>query len=125
VSAGALHPLESHFTPGELIPLGVETAFAASFAERFGTRTEEAVKSFMDEIRSLCHLAEVKKDCFWDSPIAAEMGVKYPFIQGAMSWITDVPEFASMVAEAGGLPTIALGLMDAETLDRRLTPAEI
>ena len=120
VSAGAVHPLESHFTPDELIPLGVETAFAASFAERFGTGTEEAVKSFMDEIRSLCHLAEVKKDCFLDSPVAGEMGTKYPFIQGAMSWITDVPEFASRVAEAGGLPTIALGLMDPETLDRRL-----
>ena len=120
VSAGALHPLESHFTPDEVIPLGVETAFAASFAERFGTGTEEAVKSFMDEIRSLCHLAEVKKDCFLDSPIAGEMGVQYPFIQGGMSCITDVPEFASRVAEAGGLPTIALGLMDEETLDRRL-----
>jgi len=120
VSAGALHPLESHFTPDEVIPLGVETAFAASFAERFGTGTEAAVKSFMDEIRSLCHLAGAKKDCFLDSPIAAEMGSKYPFIQGAMSWITDVPEFALSVAEAGGLPTIALGLMDAETLDGRL-----
>ena len=37
-----------------------------------------------------------------------------------MTWITDVPEFASRVAEAGGLPTIALGMMDAETLDRKL-----
>ena len=120
VSAGALHPLESHFAPDEIIPMGVETAFAASFAERFGTGTEVAVKSFMDEIRSLCHQAEVKKDCFLDSPVAGEMGVQYPFIQGAMSCITDVPEFASRVAEAGGLPTIALGLMDAETLDRRL-----
>jgi malonyl CoA-acyl carrier protein transacylase len=120
VTAGVVHPLASHFTPGEVIPLGVETAFAASFAERFGSGTEGAVKAFMDEIRSLCRLAEVKKDCFLDSPIAAGMGVKYPFIQGAMSWITDVPEFASRVAEAGGLPTIALGLMDAKTLDLRL-----
>ena len=55
-----------------------------------------------------------------DSPVAKEMGTLYPFIQGAMSWITEVPEFASMVAEAGGLPTIALGLMDAAALDRRL-----
>ncbi|MFO7600117.1 MAG: beta-ketoacyl synthase N-terminal-like domain-containing protein, partial [Candidatus Desulfacyla sp.] len=55
-----------------------------------------------------------------DSPTAGEMGTKYPFIQGAMTWITDVPEFASRISEAGGLPTIALGLMDAETLDRRL-----
>lgn len=120
VSAGTVHPLESRFTPDEIIPLGVETAFAACFAERFGTGTEKAVQSFMDEIRSSCRLAEVKKDCFLDSPTAREMGTKYPFFQGAMTWITDVPEFASRVAETGGLPTIALGLMDAETLDRRL-----
>jgi NAD(P)H-dependent flavin oxidoreductase YrpB (nitropropane dioxygenase family) len=74
----------------------------------------------MGEIQRLIHLAEAKKDCFLDSPVAGEMGTKYPFIQGAMSWITDVPEFASMVADAGGLPTIALGLMDGETLERRL-----
>ncbi|MFZ0447746.1 MAG: SDR family oxidoreductase [Desulfatiglandaceae bacterium] len=120
VHARALHPLESHFGQKEVIPLGVEAAFARSFLERFGAGTEEAVKAFMDEIRNLCRQAEEKKDCFLDSPVAREMGTLYPFIQGAMSWITDVPEFASRVAEAGGLPTIALGLMDAEALDRRL-----
>jgi malonyl CoA-acyl carrier protein transacylase len=120
VQARALHPLKSHFTQDEVIPLGVEAAFAASFAERFGTGTEKAVKAFMEEIRNLCRSAEAKKDCFLDSPVAREMGIKYPFIQGAMSSITDVPEFALRVADAGGLPTIALGLMDAEALDRRL-----
>ena len=118
--ARSLHPLESHFGQDEVIPLGVEAAFAQSFVERFGAGTGDAVKAFMDEIRNVCNLAETKKDCFLDSPVAAEMGTKYPFIQGAMSWITDVPEFASKVADAGGLPTIALGLMDAETLDRKL-----
>jgi malonyl CoA-acyl carrier protein transacylase len=120
VNAGALHPLESHFGQDEVIPLGVEAAFAASFVERFGAQTEAAVKSFMDKIRTVCHLAGAKKDCFLDSPVAKEMGTRYPFIQGAMCWITDVPEFAASVADAGGLPTIALGLMDAEALDRKL-----
>ncbi len=120
VHAGSLHPLESHFGQDEVIPLGVEAAFAASFIERFGAGTGEAVKAFMAEIQSCCRLAGVKKDCFKDSPVAREMGTRYPFIQGAMSWITDLPEFAARVADAGGLPTIALGLMDAETLDRRL-----
>jgi malonyl CoA-acyl carrier protein transacylase len=120
VNAGIIHPLASHFTLDEVIPLGVETAFAASFAERFGTGTEEAVQSFMGETQSLCRLAEAKKDCFANSPLAGAMGTRYPFIQGAMSCITDVPEFALRVAEAGGLPTIALGLMDAETIGRRL-----
>ena len=120
VQARALHPLESHFGQDEVILLGVEAAFAASFVERFGPGTEEAVTAFMDEIRHLCHRAEARKDCFLDSPVAREMGTLYPFIQGAMSWITDAPEFALRVADAGGLPTIALGLMDAEALDRRL-----
>ena len=118
--ARAIHPLESHFDKDEVILLGVEAAFAGSFVERFGAGTEEAVKAFMDEIRNVCCLAETKKDCFLDSPVAREMGTLYPFIQGAMSWITDVPEFAARVADAGGLPTIALGLMGAEALDRRL-----
>ena len=120
VRTGALHPLASHFTPVDIIPLGVETAFAASFAARFGSGTEEAVQSFIDEIRNLCRLAERKRACFVDSPVAGEMGTRYPFIQGAMSWITDVPEFALRIAKAGGLPTIALGLMNAEALDLRL-----
>jgi len=120
VRGQALHPLESRFTPAEVIFLGVEAAFAASFAERFGTGTEKAVKAFMAEIRSSCRSAELKKDGFVGSPVAGEMGITYPFIQGAMTSITDVPEFALKVAEAGALPTIALGLLDAETLDRKL-----
>ncbi|MHB8882454.1 MAG: SDR family NAD(P)-dependent oxidoreductase [Thermodesulfovibrionales bacterium] len=120
VHARALHPLESHFKRDEVIPLGLEAASAASFVARFGAGTEAAVQAFMDEIRKACCLAATKKDSFIDSPAAAEMGTTYPFIQGAMSWITDVPEFAASIAGAGGLPTIALGLMDAETLDRRL-----
>ncbi|MGA2959151.1 MAG: acyl transferase, partial [Thermodesulfobacteriota bacterium] len=107
VHARTLHPLESRFGQDEVIPLGVEAAFAVSFVERFGAGTEEAVKAFMDEIRHVCRLAEAKKACFLDSPAAREMGTLYPFVQGAMSCITDVPEFASRVAEAGGLPTIA------------------
>jgi len=120
VHGRAVHPLESRFGQDEVIPLGVEAAFAASFVERFGTATGEAVQAFMDEIRTACGLAGTKKDCFQDSPVAREMGTLYPFIQGGMSWISDVPEFAARVADAGGLPTIALGMMDAETLDRRL-----
>ncbi len=120
IQAGAVHPLDSHFSPGEVIPLGVEAAFAASFAERFGAGTEQAVKAFTGEVRKVCGAAETKKGCFLDSPVARELGIKYPFIQGAMSSITDSPEFAAAIADAGGLPTLALGLMDAQTLDRRL-----
>jgi malonyl CoA-acyl carrier protein transacylase len=120
MQTGAVHPLNSQFTSGEVIPLGVEAAFASSFAERFGTCTEQAMTAFMAEVRSACDTAETKNACFLDSPVARELGVKYPFIQGAMSSITDSPAFAAAIADSGGLPTLALGLMDAQTLDNRL-----
>ena len=120
VHAKAIHPLESNYNQDEVIPLGVEATFAQSFAMRFSSGTEEAVKAFMAEIRNSWDLAQTKKDCFLDSPVAGELGIQYPFIQGAMSSITDVPEFALRVADAGGLPTIALGLMDEEALNKKL-----
>jgi len=120
MSGRAVHPLESRFSPDEVIPLGVEAASAAAFIERYGELTAVALKAFIDEIAALCRLAGTKRECYLQSPVAAAMGTVYPFIQGAMSWISEVPEFARNVADAGGLPTIALGMMDAETLDRKL-----
>ncbi len=116
----AIDPLESQFGRDELIPLGVEAAFAASFVRRFGSRTEEAVERFVSAIDERLSQATDKAVAFVGSPVAKAMGTVYPFIQGAMSWITDVPEFALRVAEAGGLPTIALGMMDRPTLDEKL-----
>ncbi|MCM2284394.1 MAG: SDR family oxidoreductase [Desulfobacula sp.] len=120
VNAGTVHPLKSLFSRDEIIPLGVEAAFAEAFLNRFGAGTGAAVNAFTEKIHHLCSLAEEKKNCFSNSPVAKEMGTLYPFIQGAMSWITDVPEFALRVADAGGLPTIALGMMDSEALDQKL-----
>ena len=115
----AIQPLDSEFGREELIPLGVEAAFAASFVRRFGTDTAEAIGRFVRAIDSSLATSVDKAKAFAKSPVAREMGTLYPFIQGAMSWITDVPEFALKVSEAGGLPTIALGLMDGKTLDEK------
>ena len=103
----------------ELIPVGIEASFASSFAERYGLGTETAIARFSKEIDR--RLAEAPKaiTAFSDSATAREMGVRYPLIQGAMSWITDNPHFAKRVAEAGGLPTIALGMMEEAVLEDR------
>ncbi|MFH0823351.1 MAG: acyltransferase domain-containing protein, partial [Pseudomonadota bacterium] len=115
-----MHPLDSDFGRDEVLPLGVEAAFASSFVQRFGRKTEEAIEGFVTEIERICRRAPEIVNSFVRSPAAREMGVKYPFVQGAMSWITDEPKFAAAVAEAGGLPTIALGLMDDAALSERL-----
>jgi len=120
VQARALHPLESSLGPDEVVFLGVEATFAASFLERYGAATGPALTAFLAEIGRLCAWAEAKKESYLDSITARELGTRYPVVQGAMSWITDVPEFALQVSEAGALPTVALGLMDAAALELKL-----
>ena len=120
VTAQAVPALDSTLSRQELIFLGPEAAFAAAFVQRFGKSTREAVAGFVAEIDRLLGQADTVKDQFQASPSARELGTTYPFIQGAMTWISDVPEFARAVAEAGGLPTIALGLRDRAALERDL-----
>jgi len=115
----AVHPLASRFHRDELIPLGVEAAFAQEFADRYGAATEAALTGFLEDVASQCSRAPEKARAFLESPVAAELGRRYPFIQGAMTWITDVPAFAREVADAGGLPTLALGLMDPKVLEEK------
>ncbi|MBI5250247.1 MAG: acyltransferase domain-containing protein, partial [Desulfomonile tiedjei] len=120
VNDKSVHPLESKFARDELIPIGVEAAFADSFVRRFGSGTEEAFNNFLTAVDGCLSSARDKEKAFVNSPTAAEMGTRYPFIQGAMSWITDSPEFARRVADAGGLPTLALGMMEQRVLDEKL-----
>ena len=120
IQSESVHPLESRFDRGKLIPLSVEATFAGSFVRRFGAKTEEAINLFIKAIDKVLSDSPRAETAFANSSMAREMGTRYPFVQGAMSWITDVPEFAGQVAEAGGLPTVALGMMDKETLDTKL-----
>jgi acyl transferase domain-containing protein/NAD(P)H-dependent flavin oxidoreductase YrpB (nitropropane dioxygenase family)/NAD(P)-dependent dehydrogenase (short-subunit alcohol dehydrogenase family)/acyl carrier protein len=120
VMAQAVPALESTLGRQELVCLGPEAALAEAFVQRFGKSTREAVAGFVAAIDRLLAEADTVKDRFQASPSAQALGTTYPFIQGAMTWISDVPEFARAVAEAGGLPTIALGLRDRTALERDL-----
>ncbi|MFC1884078.1 SDR family NAD(P)-dependent oxidoreductase [Thermodesulfobacteriota bacterium] len=119
-----IHPLESDFKNNELIPLGPEAAFAESFAERFGRSTSRAITSFSAEISRLCKEAQNKKAGLKSNKLSKKLGTRHPIIQGAMSWISDVPEFALAVAKAGALPTFALGLKEAEKAEQDLNHME-
>jgi acyl transferase domain-containing protein/NAD(P)H-dependent flavin oxidoreductase YrpB (nitropropane dioxygenase family)/NAD(P)-dependent dehydrogenase (short-subunit alcohol dehydrogenase family)/acyl carrier protein/3-hydroxymyristoyl/3-hydroxydecanoyl-(acyl carrier protein) dehydratase len=112
--------LESNLEQQDLVPLGPEVAFAEAFADRFGRSTAQAMEGFVSEVARQCRDADQAKGRFLDSPVAKEMGTAYPIIQGAMSWITDVPEFARAVAMAGGLPTLALGFRNRQQLEGHL-----
>lgn len=120
INSAMVHPLDSSLGREELIPIGVEAAFAAPFVGRYGGDATQAIDLFVKDIERCSANAAQVKEVFSDSPVAKELGTRYPFIQGGMSCITDVPEFARKVADAGGLPTIALGLMDEHLLKEKL-----
>jgi len=102
----------------ELIPFGADAPFAAGFAERFGKRADTALRSFADETLRLWAEAPARLEQFRNGSAAAELGVDLPLIQGAMSWISDSPEFARAVAQAGALPTLAVGSRSRAELER-------
>ena len=116
----AVSPLDSRFDRRELIPLGVEASFAGEFVRQFGSDLTEACSRFQAAVRDIVGRRAEIAARFADSPVAKLWGTRFPFVQGAMSWISDAPEFAARIAAAGGLPTLALGLMDPDSLQRKL-----
>jgi acyl transferase domain-containing protein/NAD(P)H-dependent flavin oxidoreductase YrpB (nitropropane dioxygenase family)/NAD(P)-dependent dehydrogenase (short-subunit alcohol dehydrogenase family)/acyl carrier protein len=111
------HPLMGDPGLKELAPLSAEAAFAHHFVERYGEGFDEAVSKYGAEITRLCGKAPRALDELRSGRAAKALGTAYPILQGGMSWITDNIELASAVADAGGLPTLAVGLKSRSELD--------
>jgi acyl transferase domain-containing protein/NAD(P)H-dependent flavin oxidoreductase YrpB (nitropropane dioxygenase family)/NAD(P)-dependent dehydrogenase (short-subunit alcohol dehydrogenase family)/acyl carrier protein len=111
-------PLVSTLGADQLVPLGPEAAFAGAFVERFGSHAGDALSRFREAVLGLCATAGERIMRVSDGPVSREWGTRFPIIQGAMSWITDQPDFARQLAEAGALPTIALGMRARADLER-------
>ncbi|WDZ86647.1 type I polyketide synthase [Micromonospora cathayae] len=109
-----------HDETSELVPIGQDGWLAAVFAQRWPD-TAAAVRAVRAEL-----LDAVTDDTAADllapgSPLAEALGVRVPVAQGPMTRVSDEPGFAAAVAEAGGLPFIALALNGAAPTRRILT----
>jgi hypothetical protein len=91
VKEAVIPALESDLSRRDLVFLGPEAAFSQAFAERFGFSTRQAIDAFIKEIESICQGAPGRLDGFLESSSATSLGTRYPFIQGAMTWISDIP----------------------------------
>lgn len=98
-----------------LMPLGQDVTFAADWAKRYGN-----VAAVLRALDKACrgHLIMAKNfpSLGQDSPLAESHGTRHPIVQGPMTRVSDTPGFAEAVADAGGLPMLALALMRGEAV---------
>ncbi|HEX3426507.1 MAG TPA: beta-ketoacyl synthase N-terminal-like domain-containing protein, partial [Acidimicrobiales bacterium] len=94
----------------ELVAAGQDSAFAGPLAKRFHTAggVVHAVHRAMD---ANLRWAGAHPVLGVGSPFAHAFGLRYPIAQGPMTRVSDRPDFAAAVAEAGALPFLALALM--------------
>ncbi|HEX4451928.1 MAG TPA: SDR family NAD(P)-dependent oxidoreductase [Kofleriaceae bacterium] len=93
----------------QLLPLGQDAAFAKHLADTHVTAGGVA-RGIAGAIARGLELA-VEHPLGPDSAFAQRHGLRYPIAQGPMSRVSDRAKFAAAVAEAGGLPFLALTLM--------------
>ncbi len=93
-----------------LLPVGQDAAFARPLADRF-QRVEALVQGMRAAMGGHIRQARACKPIGPSSPLAVQHGVTYPIAQGPMTRVSDRASFASAVAQAGGLPFVALSLM--------------
>ncbi|MEI7879316.1 MAG: SDR family NAD(P)-dependent oxidoreductase [bacterium] len=103
-----------------LLPLGQDACFARSLAERYGT-VGKTLRGLRAELQS--HLSAGCRHTLLmkDSPWALAHHTAYPIVQGPMTRVSDTPTFARAVADAGGLPFLALGLQRESEIEALLS----
>ncbi len=109
--------------PDSALLLGQDAAFAAPLAERFRT-VGGILRGMRDAIQTHCQAAAKLRPLSEGSPLAVSNGTRYPILQGPMTRVSDVPEFAGRVAEGGALPFLALALMRGPDVEKLLEEAQ-
>ncbi|MEZ4767668.1 MAG: SDR family NAD(P)-dependent oxidoreductase [Caldilineales bacterium] len=94
-------------------PLGQDAAFARALAERYHT-VGGILQAYRDSVASHIEAAALSQPLDAGSALAQSHGTRYPIVQGPMTRVSDTARFAFDVAEAGGLPFLALALMRKE-----------
>ncbi|MCF2530953.1 type I polyketide synthase [Yinghuangia soli] len=92
----------------QLLPVGQDGALARRFAERYGT-TGRAVRAVRSAVTASLAAAVRHR------PLMPGTDRELPVVQGPMTRVSDRAAFADEVAAGGGLPFLALALMDGSS----------
>jgi len=104
---------------GPFLVAGQDIALAGRLGDSF-PKVARLVSHLHDSIHAHIGQAKTLAPLGPDSKLAKGLGITYPIVQGPMSRVSDRPAFAEAIAEAGGLPTLALALMDGRRAEALL-----
>ncbi|WP_195909184.1 type I polyketide synthase [Microlunatus sp. Gsoil 973] len=111
---------------GSPVMAGQDIGLAAGLAGRFPT-VGRLVQGIRDAVGDQVATAARAGTLVEQTALARLHGTRYPIVQGPMTRVSDTPEFARAVADAGALPYLALALSPAPVVDELLarTAAEL
>ncbi|HLJ21764.1 MAG TPA: SDR family NAD(P)-dependent oxidoreductase [Stellaceae bacterium] len=103
-----------HFGPPDscVWPIGQAIGLAAGYRARYRT-TGRLVQAVLRSSEANIALADRLRPLAEAGPLASANRTRFPIVQGPMTRVSDIASFAATVARAGGLPMLALGVMDA------------
>ena len=104
----------------ELFVVGQDSCFARNLAISGGT-VAGCIDLIERNVADHISIAARSNVLAENSELAKSHGTKYPVVQGAMTRVSDTSEFALNVAQAGGLPFLALSLMRGPEIEKLLS----
>ena len=107
----------------QVLPVGQDIALARQLGTRHKT-TGGVIQAIRDAARDGLTLANRSTVASAGSGVAAVHGTQWPIVQGPMTRVSDSPAFAEAVARGGGLPMLALALMQPEQVDTMLAETQ-
>lgn len=102
-----------------VLMIGQDAAFAATLARRF-TSAAAMADALRRTANRLARLAARQQSLRPGGPLAESHGTRFPILQGPMTRVSDVADFADAVASGGGLPFLALALLRGPQVDKLL-----
>ncbi|MFT5567143.1 MAG: acyl transferase domain-containing protein [Glaciecola sp.] len=100
-------------------PVGQSIGFADKMAKEYKT-VGRLIKAVIANAIKNVREAKVHQPLGPNSKLAKSHNTRFPIVQGPMTRVSDVPEFIESVADAGGLPFLALSMISGKAVTELL-----
>lgn len=106
-----------------LLPVGHDICFAESWRRQYGSLSA-VLKAIDSAVDTYAAIAAQNPPLREDGPLAQALGIRLPIVQGPMTRVSDTPEFAQAIADAGALPMLAFALLKGRQVGDLLAQAK-